>query len=378
LIVWRFNPVRISKPGRLSRRVWWNGTRTGRGRREGTWKDGKKISGKYWDEKGNPLEWDPAHPHHARIQKAKESKATKLDLGSYRIPDLAPLASLTNLKELKLRENQITDVSPLAGLTKLEYLSLSHNKITNVMPLAGLTNLETLSITYNSITDLAPLVGLTNLKMLDLTTNRIIDLASLAGLTKLTKLHLRFNQITDVSPLAGLTKLEALVLANNPIPDDQIEVLRKALPNCSINFFETKERRPQPLPRQWVKWEANPAPFGGRGRLASMRRMEETKATRLSLVWGDISDATPLARLTNLTELNLPGNFISDVTPLTGLTKLKKLLIHGNVITDVTPLAKMTNLEVLYLTGNPIPPGQIRMLKKALPKCRISFSPPRP
>jgi len=127
------------------------------------------------------------------IKEAKESGATKLVLsGGNRISDLSPLAELTNLEELVLGFNQITDVSPLAGLTKLKELDLFKNQITDVSPLAGLTKLEYLNL-YN-------------------------------------------NEIAEISPLKGLTKLKELELRENPIPKDQKEMLKKALPHCSIKF----------------------------------------------------------------------------------------------------------------------------------------------
>ena len=48
---------------------------------------------------------------------------------------------------------------------------------------------------------------------------------------------IRCTSITDVSPLAGLKNLKKLkLIITNPIPDDQKEKLRKALPNCEILF----------------------------------------------------------------------------------------------------------------------------------------------
>ena len=128
----------------------------------------------------------------AKIKKAKESGATKLQLGSNEITDVTPLEGLTNLERLNLGYNQITDISSLKGSTKLEKLGLWDNEITDVSPLAGLTNLE--------------------------------------------ELALHGNQITDVSPLAGLTKLHTLILWDNPIPEDQKSMLKKALPKCDISF----------------------------------------------------------------------------------------------------------------------------------------------
>jgi internalin A len=50
-------------------------------------------------------------------------------------------------------------------------------------------------------------------------------------------LDLAGNQISDLSPLAGLTNLEVLGLSGNPFSEDQIEMLKKALPNCRIIYL---------------------------------------------------------------------------------------------------------------------------------------------
>ena len=65
----------------------------------------------------------------SKIQEAKESNATKLDLSDKGISDVSPLTGLTNLEELYLEANQITDLTPLAGLTKLKILNLYGNPI---------------------------------------------------------------------------------------------------------------------------------------------------------------------------------------------------------------------------------------------------------
>ena len=58
----------------------------------------------------------------------------------------------------------------------------------------------------------------------------------MAGLTNLNSLILSRNQITDLSPLAGLTNLKQLYLSDNQFADDQRVMLKKALPNCKIDF----------------------------------------------------------------------------------------------------------------------------------------------
>ena len=48
------------------------------------------------------------------------------------MPDVSPLATLTNLVELFLRHNGISDVAPLAALTNLAILTLDINSIHDV------------------------------------------------------------------------------------------------------------------------------------------------------------------------------------------------------------------------------------------------------
>ena len=93
-----------------------------------------------------------------------------------------------------------------------------------------------LELHANQITDVTPLAELIDLTTLGLGLNQITDVTPLAKLTKLKTLWLSDNQIADVMPLAKLTKLRTLYLARNPTPDDQKAMLRKALPNCSIEF----------------------------------------------------------------------------------------------------------------------------------------------
>ena len=98
---------------------------------------------------------------------------------------------------------------------------------------SGATKLE---LHGHQITDLTPLAELTDLKTLGLGRNQVTDLTPLAKLIKLKTLWLPNNKITDLTPLAKLTKLKMLYLGGNPILADQKEMLRKALPNCRIEF----------------------------------------------------------------------------------------------------------------------------------------------
>ena len=228
-----------------------------------------------------------------------------LRLGGHAISDLSPLAGLTSLITLNLTRNEVSDVTPLAELTSLTVLILQNNSIADVSPLAGLASLTTLSIGQNEVSDVTPLAGLTSLVWLWLFGNSISDVTPLADMTMLTELSLSGNDISDVTPLAGMTALEKLRLHGNEIAD------------------------------------VSP--------LAGM-----TTLTKLSLYDNEISDVTPLADMTSLTELDLSGNEIADVSPLASMSALTYLSLSRNEIADVTPLADMTALEDLWLHGNEI------------------------
>jgi Leucine-rich repeat (LRR) protein len=75
---------------------------------------------------------------------------------------------------------------------------------------------------------------LTNLTKLYLWGNQIVDVKPLAKMTSLTLLDLGDNQIVDVKPLTKLTSLTELILWDNPIPSDQTEQLKRALPNTKV------------------------------------------------------------------------------------------------------------------------------------------------
>ncbi|TGD19832.1 MucBP domain-containing protein [Levilactobacillus suantsaiihabitans] len=58
-----------------------------------------------------------------------------------------------------------------------------------------------------------------------------------------------------------------------------------------------------------------------------------------TMVFGDITDISPLAGLKQLEYVDLSGNRISDLTPLAGLTNIKELYLAYNQITDFSVLA---------------------------------------
>ena len=157
---------------------------------------------------------------------------TQLEAPNANINDLTGLEQATNLTRLNLgtestrgddvNSNSISDLSPLAGLTNLTWLRLRNNSISDISPLAGLTQLTWLNIGGNPmISDISVLSGLTNLGTLWLWgTPMISDISPLTGLTQLTWLSLWGNSISDISPLVANTGLgsgDAVNVRINPL-----------------------------------------------------------------------------------------------------------------------------------------------------------------
>ncbi len=89
------------------------------------------------------------------------------------------------------------------------------------------------------------------------------------------------------------------------------------------------------------------------------------KLSFLSLPFNQISELTPLEKLTNLKYLDLRENKINDLQSLRKLQNLSYLFLRNNQITDISPLASLKNLKVLYLSSNKInDPSPLQHLTK--------------
>lgn len=119
--------------------------------------------------------------------------------------DISALVEFQDLKGLDLSRTRVKDIAPLAKLTKLQEVSLGHSQVNDLKPLAELKDLRELEIQFTQVTDLAPL----------------------ARLTKLTKLDIRDLRVTK----------------------DQVDALKKSLPNCAIEhgvLLDSEPQQPKP------------------------------------------------------------------------------------------------------------------------------------
>ena len=164
----------------------------------------------------------------------------KLSMVNQAFGDISPLANLTKLKYLDLRNvakngHGIKDLSPLAKLTNLEYLNLFKAEPINVNELENLVKLKSLNLGAAKINSVSFVSKMINLEYLNLEHNEFADVTALEDLVNLKTLLLDStvktwitdtskSRIKDISKLNRLTKLEELGVSNNDI--DNIDVVK--------------------------------------------------------------------------------------------------------------------------------------------------------
>ena len=141
---------------------------------------------------------------------------------------------LNSIKELDLSDKGLSNISGIEYFKELTMLSLRFNEISDISALGNLTNLQTLYLYNNSISSISALGNLTNLQTLYLSANEISDISALRSLTNLEQLDLDANEISDISALGNLSGLSWLDLSNNNLTEQQVEELRRKLPQAEI------------------------------------------------------------------------------------------------------------------------------------------------
>jgi Leucine-rich repeat (LRR) protein len=159
----------------------------------------------------------------------------KLDvIGIENIHDLSPLVQMKSLRWLWISYSDVGDFAPLAKLKNLEDLSLQHMKVGDLTSFANLKKMRRLELSFTDVRDLAPLAGLKNLQLLRVDRTNVCDLKPLAGLEKLQSLDAESTQVIDISPLAAIACLEGLDVRKTNVSSEQVELLRRSLPQCQI------------------------------------------------------------------------------------------------------------------------------------------------
>ena len=165
-----------------------------------------------------------------RIEKAKKTNATELDLSSFGLTELPPeIGQLAALKKLYLQQNQLTSLPPEIGqLSSLKVLLLFYNQLASIPPEIGqLSDLQRLDLDKNQLKSLPPEVGqLSNLQKLALSGNQLTSIPPEIGqLYALTYLDISGNQLTSLPPEIGqLSDLKFLHLLSNQLTNIPPEI----------------------------------------------------------------------------------------------------------------------------------------------------------
>ena len=190
----------------------------------------------------------------ASLGNLRELKLTRCD-----IPDLSQIGEMAQLKRLSLYDCRgVDNLSALRGLVNLESLDLFNMAATDISPLAGLKGLRALYLGDTDAADYSPIASLADLEVLDLTAVPVGDLSFLKGLANLKTLVLTAETAKDLSPVYGLSNLEDLSLSGEgadlgalvplknlktltlygraPIDYDGLDALQKANPGLRVEM----------------------------------------------------------------------------------------------------------------------------------------------
>ena len=168
------------------------------------------------------------------IKDSKLEAAVRKVLG--KLVGIITPSDLASLEKLEASFLGITTIAGLQLATNLTSLNISHNPISDITPLAGLTKLKRLLIYKIRITDLKPLADLTNVEFVTFWETNVSDLTPLKSWKNLQSIELRLTKVTDYTPLHGLTNLKSLATNRRLISDEQLALLKKALPNCKLEI----------------------------------------------------------------------------------------------------------------------------------------------
>ena len=166
-------------------------------------------------------------------------------------------------------------VTPLKGrrVLKLTVEQIEDHEFRYVARFSALEELTVKPLLHRSprlSSGLAQLARLRQLRVLDLTFTNVTDesLAYLTELDQLEELNISFTYVTDegIGSLTSLHNLRELNLTYTSCSEEGVNALRKALPDCNVQF--THYKRLTPAENEWNDLHAKEL---------SLRRSRETQ-----------------------------------------------------------------------------------------------------
>ena len=258
----------------------------------------------------------------ARIEEARKSKATSLDVHGLGLTELpASIGQLPQLLRLHISDNQLEALpETISELTQLQILDASRNRLEALPDSIG---------------------ELTQLNRLDLASNRLTSLPDAIGqLAQLQELDISRNDLTvfldglEIQPTSQPTPLQKL-----DVPSDELPEVLYVEPRKPLQGDLPKRRA---LRGEFEKIE----PTIWRG-----EDLDVPTFIRLGVVF---RRSPSLVRLSQLRQLNVSGNRLMALPETIGqLTQLKELNAADNKLTALpNSLGQLAQLQQLNLANN--------------------------
>jgi hypothetical protein len=138
------------------------------------------------------------------------------------------------IKELYVSNPDVYDISLLSKLTNLEKIIFYNVKVRNLEPITNLRNLKEVQLRKLPASNLEPFRNLKNLKKLQLYEMPVRNIEPLRNLTKLEEIRMYNVDVKNLDAMFNLKNLKVLWLINVPVSQEQVEELKKALPNLQM------------------------------------------------------------------------------------------------------------------------------------------------
>jgi internalin A len=185
----------------------------------------------------NIKSFNPNIKHLKGLKKLQANRQEELN-------DLSPLKNLTALQQLSVNSTQVSDLSPLENLTALQQLFFNWTPVSDLSPLKDLKQLKVLNIALTQVSDLSPLKNLNRLIGVNIASTQVIDLNPLKDLNQLIALIASVNQVIDLSPLKDLKKLRQLDISSTKVSDLSPLKDLTTLEELYVNSTQVSDLRP--------------------------------------------------------------------------------------------------------------------------------------
>lgn len=153
------------------------------------------------------------------------------------ISEFSPLQVFSLLKSLTLSRLPIGNLTGLPFLNQLESLAISEMPVTDASPLGAAVKLKRLSLSSTGVADLRPLGTLKTLEDLDISATQVKRLNGLETLTNLRRLNCSNTGVFTFGRITELTALQQITCFNTKLKENDLEVIRKAIPDCQIVYY---------------------------------------------------------------------------------------------------------------------------------------------